>query len=238
MLVKCKLCNELFGQITNTHLQNKHHITLEQYERRYPDAKMMSEEKKRIATGWDKGLTKETNEVIARRSSDPVRNEKIRLANVGREITWADKISATKKKQCQNPEYLHEMMARFGNHQTKPEVKLEKILNESFPNQWIYCGDGSITINGKSPDFINVDGKKQIIEVFGRYWHKKEDEQERIDIFSKFGFSTLVFWEDELDNKIIIIDKIKNFPSVETLHEPCILNVHEDKVQYFSKEEK
>lgn len=61
-------------------------------------------------------------------------------------------------------------------------------------------------INGKNPDFTNCNGKKKLIELFGDYWHKGEDPQDRINIFKKFGYDTLVIWESELKD----INKVKN----------------------------
>lgn len=169
--------------------------------------------------GWNKGLTKETNKAVAKIANNIERNEKIRLANIGREITWADKISVTKREQCKDPEFVRQMMARFSNVKTKPEQEIEDILNAYYPNQWKYGGDGSFVIGGKVPDFINTNGKKQIIEVFGRHWHKPEDEQVRKNYFGKFGFSVLVIWDNEIWETQKILDKIDNLPSVETLHE-------------------
>lgn len=48
--------------------------------------------------------------------------------------------------------------------------------------------------------------KKKLIELFGDYWHKGEDPQDRINIFKKFGYDTLVIWESELKD----INKVKN----------------------------
>jgi len=67
---------------------------------------------------------------------------------------------------------------------------------ENFPNEWKYAGDGSLIIRGKCPDFVNVNGRKLIIEVFGDYWHSeervgknsKEHMQDRINIFSVVGY--------------------------------------------------
>ena len=234
----CKLCRKSYSDL-QTHLDYQHdYMALGVYKIQSANLPPISEtpiksgykrpvtwgnkiskaKKGRIfeLAGWNRGLTAETNDSVAKIANNEIRTEKIRQANIGREITWADKISATKKAQFQDPEYLRQMMSNFGNRKTKPEIKLENILSKFFPNQWLYCGDGSVCIKGKSPDFINVDGKKQVLEVFGRYWHKNEDVQIRIEMFASFGFATLVFWEDELDNESTVTEKIKNFPSVET----------------------
>lgn len=82
----------------------------------------------------------------------------------------------------------------------KIETKLKYILDDLFPNEYKYTGDGSIIIEGKMPDFININGQKKIIELFGNYWHKKEDEMIRMEYFNKYGYETLIIWEDEIKN--------------------------------------
>ena len=84
---------------------------------------------------------------------------------------------------------------------TKPELKLKKMLN---PNEYKYVGDGSLIIGGFNPDFVNINGKKILIEVFGRYWHNldinKERDKQRLKTYKKYGYKTLIIWDDELDN--------------------------------------
>jgi hypothetical protein len=68
-----------------------------------------------------------------------------------------------------------------------------------------------MVIAGKCPDFINCNGEKKIIELFGDYWHLGENPQERIDEFKPFGFDTLVIWEKELKNANGLKEKLLNF---------------------------
>lgn len=97
-----------------------------------------------------------------------------------------------------------------------------KLLQELFPNQWKYTGDGKdedSIVASKVPDFINITGQKKIIEMFGNYWHgkkitgrtKKEEENQRINHFAKYGYQTLIIWEHELENLNLLIEKIVKF---------------------------
>ena len=95
----------------------------------------------------------------------------------------------------------------------KPERKLRKLLNYLFPNEYKYVGDGQVLIGFKNPDFININGQKKIIELFGDYWHskevtglkKKEHRKQRQEHFAKYGYKTLIVWEHELKD----INKLK-----------------------------
>lgn len=101
---------------------------------------------------------------------------------------------------------------------TLPERQLIEIIEENkLPYK--YVGNGSFIIEGLNPDFINIDGKKNIIEVFGRVWHEtllrnkdwKRSELGRIMVYNSYGFKTLIIWDDEIDNKKVIANKIKLF---------------------------
>lgn len=93
----------------------------------------------------------------------------------------------------------------------KPEKELFAILNCLYPGEWKYTGDFSLVINGKCPDFINCNGQKKIIELFGDYWHRGDDPKDRTAVFEPFGYSTLVIWERELKNANKVIFRIHKF---------------------------
>ena len=106
----------------------------------------------------------------------------------------------------------------------RPEKFLIKLLQKLFPNQWKYIGDGkdeNSIVAGKCPDFIHTDNQRKIIEHFGDYWHGEEvtgipnerHEQERIDLFAKYGYQTLIIWEHELNDKESLSKKLIEFCS-------------------------
>jgi len=112
----------------------------------------------------------------------------------------------------QNPKYKRRQLEAIcrGNQRkiTKPERRLRNGLNKMFPGEYKFVGDGKVWIVGKNPDFINVNGQKKIIEIFGTFWHsenytgrtKKEEEDRRINHFAKYGFRTLIVWQKELQD--------------------------------------
>lgn len=91
---------------------------------------------------------------------------------------------------------------------TKPEQRITDVINNyNFPYK--YVGNGEIIINGLNPDFINCNGQKKLIEVFGRAFHDPEKafiplknckkEYERKKIFSELGYDCLIIWDDEIN---------------------------------------
>jgi hypothetical protein len=121
-------------------------------------------------------------------------------------------------RNFQNPEWVRNLYKSRNAKPNKAEQKLMGILNENFSNEWEYVGDGKMVLGGKIPDFVNVNGKKQIIELFGRYWHRGENPQDRIDLFKQFGFYTLIIMDNELKDEKFVIERVRNFPSAETLY--------------------
>jgi len=108
---------------------------------------------------------------------------------------------------------------------TVPEKKLAEILNKHFPNEWKYTGDGSFSIESYWPDFTNCNGRKEVIEVFGDYWHSpvrigsdwRRSELGRIMAFNSFGYRCLIIWQHELKEltEKAIVEKIYRFQKEE-----------------------
>lgn len=130
--------------------------------------------------------------------------------------TYREKRKKKQKELWEDPGYREKQIRAImkGNRFPKPnkaEKKLTEILDNNFPGEFKYVGNGDVIIGGKNPDFININEEKQIIELFGHFWHKKEDEPKRIDCFKKYGYRTLVIWESELKKIPELIDKLKSF---------------------------
>lgn len=134
------------------------------------------------------------------------------------------KLSKMSKKRWEDPEYKERVikatLKAVTTFPNKSEKKLRRILNKLFPGEYKYVGDGSVLIGHKSPDFINVNGQKKLIEMFGDYWHskertglsKKEHRKQRQKHFEQYGYKTLVIWEHQLyDNVAKVKERVKNF---------------------------
>lgn len=121
--------------------------------------------------------------------------------------------SENSKLRWSDPQYKKMVLSKIlsiGNRlPNKLEKKMDKILKSTFPSVWNYVGDGQLIINGKCPDFWN--GKNKLIEVFGDYWHKNDDPNDRIEFFKQYGYDCLVIWESEVKDKNRIINKVTDF---------------------------
>ena len=126
------------------------------------------------------------------------------------------------KKLWEDPDFrerqLKKLRAAMCLRPTSPEKKLIEIL-ERHKLPFEYVGDGRVILQGYSPDFINVDGRKQIIEVFGDYWHNRahipwhQTELGRIMAYNSLGFDCLILWEHDINSKSEeeLVDEIKAF---------------------------
>lgn len=207
--VKCEICGKLLKRIHWCHLKY-HSITLTQYREMYPNADVGNFH----IAGWNRGMKMNFNQKRA---------ESISKALKGRNITWGDRISSVKQKQFEDKEFCAKMVANITRHASAvrpniPEQKMMDLLNRLYPNEWKYVGNCGLVLGGLIPDFVNVNGKKLLIEVFGDYWHRNDNEQKRINHFKKFGYSTLIIWEHEIKKHISDVEqKVKAFSSVETI---------------------
>jgi intein/homing endonuclease/serine acetyltransferase len=121
--------------------------------------------------------------------------------------------------------------------QNKSEKKLSYIIRNVCPGEFAYNGDGrmEMRIAGHYPDFVNTNGKKKLIELYGCSWHccnecnkqhpegiKTEQIRDKDSSFVKkaarLGYQTLVIWEHEMRDRDCVKQKVEKFvlnPDVE-----------------------
>ncbi len=122
--------------------------------------------------------------------------------DVERKLSQVKKTNATLCSPECYKKYFTENMVFFQSHtNTKPE----RMFNEQTPDYINQTSDGKYYVNFKNgkiknPDFIvrPVNKTKKVIEIFGRYWHKPEEEAELVDKYKEAGYNCLVLWEEEV----------------------------------------
>ena len=97
----------------------------------------------------------------------------------------------------------------------KPEKVLKALLNILLPKEYKFVGDGEIILGGFNPDFINCNGQKKIIELYGDYWHNRKDaikrDKLRLIAYKNYGYKTLIIWEHELKDLEKVNNKVLEF---------------------------
>ena len=161
-------------------------------------------------TSWSKGLTKLTNTSLLKISQKSLGNKNVLGYKKTPEQRAVD--SKNQLQRWENPEYRErQIKAIIMGSRIKPnkaEMKLSYILRNIAPGEFKYNGDLRLgfILSGKVPDFVNINSRKQLIELYGDFWHKGENPQKRVSIFKRFGYDTLIIWEHELYNNR---DKLK-----------------------------
>jgi len=117
------------------------------------------------------------------------------------------KLSMAFKGRKHSEEHCRKVLQKVCASPNKFEFMVLQYLNEEYPGKFKYVGDGSVLINGRSPDFIDEEGKTVIL-ANGVYWHlgfhglpvnnKNKQIRERIEKepFIKAGYIVRFIWED------------------------------------------
>ena len=147
--------------------------------------------------------------------------KKMTLWHKGKKLSEAHrrKIAEAVKRNWQSPEYIRRVMDGLNKKPNRAEKLLDSILQRVCPNEFKYNGNFElgVAIGEMIPDWVNVNGKKKIIELFGDHWHLdvadtwKRTEQGRKETYNKLGFDVLVIWDNELKNEEEVVKKIENF---------------------------
>lgn len=195
---------------------------------------------------WNKGIqhTMKTRQKISTANCGKVRSEEARQhysnankkrwgdpANPFRIYACSPKSDKTKRKMSKSAKanwdnyskenrnaQIQRCIAALRIRPTRPELLLGRVLHAIWPGEMKYVGDGQVILGGKCPDFVNVNGQKKIIEMFGTYWHRDrgnipyyQTEQGRKEHFAGYGYETLVIWDDELANLDVVTQKVGQF---------------------------
>jgi len=138
---------------------------------------------------WANLSSEEGSERLRRSFHSPEGKER---GNESLRVWWASLSSGRKKLELEK-----RWRGGWGRSQspTSPEISLGLYLQDRSPGEWLYNGIGDVVIGGRRPDFININGKKEVIEVFGTYWHLDEDEAIKIEHYKGYGFGCRVMWE-------------------------------------------
>lgn len=176
----------------------------------YPDERRKTAEATKKAMHRPEVRTKYLDGLKRRRI--PENTEKIRREKISKTETqqWSEMTSEQRNKR------IRAVMSGCSlKEMNRFEKETLRILNARYPANWTYSGDKSVVINGKVPDFININGQKKAILCNGIYWHlwrrygkgftfaelkavKRFIEYKERKPYESVGFKVFFIWEDEL----------------------------------------
>lgn len=166
---------------------------------------------------WNKGLTKATSSKLAGVSNSLKGHEVTKETRLLMSTNLRNSLCAMSEEQ--KAEWLKAHIKPASKRPNKAEITLSGILDTLLAKQYVYTGDGQIIVNGLCPDFVNCNGQRKIIELFGNYWHTKrvkkwqDTELGRQMAYNYCGFNCLVVWESELveENRKNLTERILKF---------------------------
>ena len=111
------------------------------------------------------------------------------------------------RERHKDPEFIKKLRLS----QRRKPTSIERIFSDmckEYNLPFKYVGNGEIWIARKNPDFININGKKQVVEILGSYWHTKEEIEERTKHYAKYGFECINIWDYELKNIELVLSRV------------------------------
>jgi len=109
-----------------------------------------------------------------------------------------------RKKMSEKNVRLHKegrFMNVYGsnNKSSKVELSLKPVLEPlgyvSTQDKRYFIGNPKVGVH--IPDYVKSD-TREIVEVWGTYWHRGENPQDLIDWYAKQGWTARVVWENEV----------------------------------------
>jgi len=207
--VACELCGEAFGRITSSHLKYSHDTTVGEYSLQFPMASL-------VCKDW---CDEHSRDLGGREFTD---NHKAALSRGNRE-RWKDPVqvqarSELMKSLWKTPDYVQAFFDSIAASNSFPESVDEKILDlrlqNLVPGVWQYNGDGKVgvVVGRKLPDFVRVDRRYQIIELFGPWSHSALDELGLLDYYRELGYGCLILWDtDVYGEETNLLTKVREF---------------------------
>ena len=104
------------------------------------------------------------------------------------------------------------MRQRLPTEWTEPEKRFMEIC-QRHELPFRYTGDGSFWIGKINPDFVDVNGRKLAVDIFGTYWHSpllnpkvrpSGTFETRSKILAGYGWELIMFWENEVVEKLVL----------------------------------
>jgi len=220
LMIKFKIKRRTRSEALRLHhpFLGKHHTEETKRKIREKKKKQGKEISKALKQRWKNGVYDTEAFTVSHREAI---KKAIEVAPLKRDNdTWKHNLSVALEIAWLDPVKAARMVKNRGKKPNKKELLLDSILQTNFPNEWKYVGDSKFIIGRLCPDWININGGKRVIELFGCYWHgcKKcgfdrllkdtHKEDYRIRYFNDYGFKTLIIWEHELTSLDKIIKKI------------------------------
>ena len=167
----------------------------------------------RVSGAW----TPEMRKAASKRRSEMNHQRWVERLSQGLPYLYEGQVEAMAKalrKRYSDPELRDKMQREMAagrriHPNSKEDFLLDKVETIA-PGEWRF-NDGWFILAGKVPDLVN-ERRRQLMEVFGNYWHEAEEEEERVTLFGRLGWKCLVIWDGGLYyGSLDLTKKLKTF---------------------------
>ncbi len=141
-------------------------------------------------------------------STTPIRRSLREFGIQVRSISEANKGQvAWNKNKRMTKEYIKNALTR--RIPSSLEEKFQSIVDK-YNLPYRYVGNGSFIIENYNPDFINTNNEKIAIEVYARYYKRRnkvsieEWKEERSEVFESYGWKLFYFDETEVTEESVL----------------------------------
>lgn len=156
---------------------------------------------------WCKGLTKETDNRVARigvlnsermtgrlpPNFEAFSAESVRTKTGSMLREWYGNLSEEGKSELRRKRMRRRLPS-------KPEqMFIELCIEVGLPYK--YVGNGGLFIGGKNPDFVSTEDERNLVEIWGDFYHRQDDPQKRIKYFADRGYKCLIVKASDLLNR-------------------------------------
>lgn len=150
------------------------------------DLKKFKEKCRKITEDWWKNATPEEKEKRTKKAGEKIHE------------FWENlPLDTRKKRGLKNRKNLEGL-------QKNPNKIEQRVINinQKYNLPFEYTGNKPYPrFDGLYPDFVSTNGSKKILEIFGDYWHRNDNPEDRINVFKELGYGCIVIWEHEIYEK-------------------------------------
>lgn len=223
--ILCDNCGKLI-QITPYQLIFKNHFCNRKCFSKFKKGKApWNKGLKGVQVAWNKGILQSQafRDILSkahrgkhipksiRRKMSEAHKGKVCLEETKKKIAEANKERPPWNKGKKLPPYSKERIRKSLQRRipSSLEEKFQKISHK-YNLPYKFVGNGSFILGNYNPDFININNKKIAIEVYDRYYKKRnyisieEWRKKRAKIFKEFGWKIMFFDETEVNEDYVL----------------------------------
>ena len=169
------------------------------------DIPLSEEHKEKLRKSWTEERRRKTRETWDKKKKENSEEYQAYCQEISRR-TKGNKNSLGCSRQF-TKEHIRKILTR--RIPSSLEEKFMEIIKKcNLPYE--YVGDGSFILRNCNPDFINTNNEKIAIEVYARYYKRRNHEdveqwkEERKAVFKEYGWDLIYFDETEVTEEIVL----------------------------------